>query len=183
MERIVERCLPWRYGEDYVPAFRATRTEGMSISRIGRLPMPNFQRDLHPQSAAEATVMCWVAYQPGFVEALENRPCCPVPGLPILSGHPLATTKNLMPSSGTAALAAEIGIEHPRTNDDIWKVRSEKAPRRDYYPIVSDLLGIFQSPLGIRAVNLYIKKTAKELELSGRSKELYWLEAAYYAEG
>lgn len=182
MERIVERCLPWRYGDNYIPAFRATRTEGMSISRIGRLPMPNFQRDVHPQSAAEAVVMCWVAYQPEFIEALENRPCCPVPGLPILFGHPLADPANLKPSSGTAALAEQIGIKHPATNDDVWRTRGEQGPRRDFYPLVSDLLAIFRTTPGIRAVNLFVKKTAKELELSGRARELYWLEAAYYAE-
>lgn len=182
MERIVERCLPWRFGDDYIPAFRATRTEGMSISCIGRLPMPNFKRDLHPQSAAEAAVMCWVAYQPDFIEALENRPCCPVPGLPILMGHPLANTANLTPSSGTAALAQQIGIKHPQISDDVWKARGEKGPRRDYYPLVSDLLGIFRSTSGIRAVNLFIKKTVKDLELPNRAKELYWLESAYYAE-
>lgn len=119
MERIVGRCFPWRYGDEYVPAFRATRAEGMSISRIGRLPMPNFARDLHPQSAAEATVMCWVAYQTEFVDALENRPCCPVPGLPILAGHPLTSLQALPPSSGTIALAAKLGLRHPRTNDDV----------------------------------------------------------------
>jgi hypothetical protein len=183
MERMVERCLPWSFGDRYVPAFLATRVEGMSISRIGRIPMPNFKRDLHPQSGAEATVMCWVVYQPGFVEALENRPCCPVPGLPILYGHPLATPENLKPSSGTAALAEQMGIAHPRTSDDVWKARGEKGPRRDYYPLISDLLGIFRRPSGIWAANLFIKKTIKDLELSDRHRKLYWLEAAYYAEG
>ena len=125
MERIVERCLPWSYGDNYVPAFRATRPEGMSLSRISRLPMPNYKRDLQPQSGAEAIVMCWVMHQPDFVDALENRPCCPVPGLPILFGHPLATPANLIPSAGTVALADRIGITHPRTSDDVWRVRGE----------------------------------------------------------
>lgn len=182
MECIIERCLPWRYGDEYVPAFRATRAEGMAISRIGRLPMANFRRDLHPQSAAEAAVMCWVMYQPDFLEALENRPCCPVPGLPILSGHPLAISADLKPSSGTAAIAEIIGVKHPKTVDDVWQQRGEDRPRRDYYPLVSDLLAIFHGSFGIRAVNLFVKKTAKEFELLERSKDLFELEASYYAE-
>lgn len=44
------------------------------------------------------------------------------------------------------------------------------------------MLAILRSERGVRAVNLFIKKTVNELELGGRSKDLYWLEATYYAE-
>ena len=75
-------------------------------------------------------------FHPEFVEALEKRPCCPVPGLPVLYGHPLVHSADWKPSSGTVALAEQIGIKYPRASNDVMKDRGENRPRRDYCPLV-----------------------------------------------
>jgi hypothetical protein len=81
MRRIVDRCFPWAYGNDYIPAFLAKRSEAPSKGRIYRMPMPKWNREMQFLSAAEARVAVHVIYQPNFIEGLENRPCSLIPGL------------------------------------------------------------------------------------------------------
>lgn len=184
MRRIVADCFPWRYGNDYVPAILATRSSGPSQGRLHELPMPGWKRSMQFLSAAEMRIAAWVIYQPEYIEALENRPCLPIPGFPILDGHPLLDRQELPGSSGTAEIARRIGIRHPMTtaNRDICK---DPGSRRsiDFFPLISDLLAIFKFGPSIRAVNLFVKKRLADLELGGRHADLYRLESAYYAEG
>jgi len=183
MCRIIDRCLPWSYGDDYVPALLATRNDGASRGRLHQIPAPGWKRSMHFMSAAEARIAAWVAYQPDFVEGLENRPCVPIPGLPVLDGHPLLAGKPLPSSSGTVELAKRLGIRHPTTVNTV-KAHGGTAPvhRVDFYPLTSDLVGIFKSSDGVRAVNLFIKKTAYDLVLDSRHQDLFRIEQAYYAE-
>lgn len=183
MRQIVDRCFPWSYGKDYVPAIKTTRKEGPTKSRLHRAPMAKSARALQPVSAAEMRVGVWVVYQPSFLEALENRPCMLVPGVPILDGYPLLQGKPLPYSSGTVELAKLLGIKHPMTSDDRPLEQRLAGPVRDFYPLVSDLLALLNDAYGVRAVHLFIKKTPGELELTGRAAELFRLEQAYYAEG
>jgi hypothetical protein len=183
MHRIIDRCLPWSYGNDYSAALLATRSEGPSKGRLHRVPLPKWDRDMHFMSAAEARVAVYVIYQPNFLEGLENRPCLTIPGIPILDGHPLARGKTLPYSSGTIEIARSLGFKHPVTSDDRCedRIRNE-GPQRDFFPLITDLLALLKDQSGIRAVNLFIKKSQKDLELSKRGNELYMIERALHVE-
>lgn len=183
MVRIVDRCFPWRYGDEYLPALLATRTEGGSYGRLHRIPAPGLNRELHFMSAAEARIAAWVIYQPNFIEILENRPCMPIPGIAILDGHPLLVGKTLPYSSGTIEVARRLKIKHQVTKDDRPVTERKSCPRPpDAYPMTSDVLGIFGSSASIRAVHLFVKKTEKDLDLQGRDKDNFSVIRAYYAE-
>lgn len=183
MHRIVDRCFPWSYGNEYVPAFLAKRSEAPSKGRIYRVPMPKWQREMQFMSAVEARVAVHVIYQPNFVEGLENRPCSLVPGIAILDGHPLAKDKILPFSSGTVEIANVLGIRHPVTSDDRPNAEIELEGKcRDYFPLVSDLLALLREGNDVRVVNLFIKKRQANLWLSTRKNELFLIERALYAE-
>jgi hypothetical protein len=183
MRRIIDRCFPWSYGNDYIPAFLARRSEAPSMGQISRLPMPKWKREMQFLSAVEARVAVHVLYQPNFVEGLENRPCCPVPGVAVLDGHPLCAGKNLPYSSGTVEIARALGIAHPTTCDDRPCAEIELEGRcRDYFPLTSDLVVILKDGHGIRAVNLFTKKRAKNLILNTRDGELFLIQKTLYAE-
>jgi hypothetical protein len=145
--------------------------------------MPKWERDMHFLSAAEMRVAVWSAYQPNFLEGLENRPCSPIPGIPILDGHPLLNGRMLPYSSGTVEIAKALGIKHPMTcNDRTPADFALEGPHRDYYPFLSDLVVLLREGSGLRAVNLFIKKRKKDLLLTKRKSDLLMVERTLYAE-
>lgn len=183
MRQIVDRCFPWKYGNDYVSALQTTRFEAPSQGRLHRVPTPGFDREMHFISAAEARVAAWLVHQPDFIEGLENRPCMPIPGIPVLDAHPLLRGECLPKSSGTAKLAQELGIKHPMVIDDRSpEEREREGPICDFFPLSSDLLALLKDGSTVRAVNLFVKKNQSSLNLDRRHEELFRLERAYYAE-
>lgn len=182
MRRIIDRCLPWSYGNDYIPALLATRQEGRSKGRLYRVPMPKWDREMHFMSAAAMRVAVHVVYQPDFIEGLENRPCCPVPGLAVLEGHPLLIGQHLPSSSGTVLIADALGVHHPMTTDNRSEEQNSNSPKRDFYPLLMSLLGIFKHGETIRAVNLFIRKSASDLALGVRESQCFNIERRYGAE-
>lgn len=143
---IVDRCFPWRYGDEYVSAIPTNRASSPSRGRLHQIPVPGWHRTMHFLSAAEMRVAVWVIYQPAFIECLENRPCLPIPGFPVLDGHPQLYGKELNPSSGTGELARRLGIRHPMTSiARTKKSNSNLKQEADYFPIISDLLCLLKS--------------------------------------
>lgn len=181
MQRIVERCFPWRYGDDYVSAIQATRPEGPSRGRLHQVPLPGMFRQMHFLSAAEARVAAWVIYQPDFIEGLENRPCMPIPGIAVLDGHPLLQGQTLPNSSGTVELSRRLGIFHPMVDDD-RNITRRNEHAADFFPIVSDLLCLLRDGQTLRGVNLFVKKHRSDLNLDTDKAALFQLNEAYYAE-
>lgn len=184
MRQIVDRCFPWKYGNDYISALQTTRAEGPSQGRLHRIPALGLAREMHFVSAAEARVAAWVAHQPDFLDGLENRPCMPIPDIAVLDGYPLLHGKSLPKSSGTAVLAQALGIRHPMTIDDRSpeQKKTSSAPSPDFFPLISDLLVLLKDGSTVRAVNLFVKKYRSSLNLDRRHEELFRLERAYYAE-
>ena len=183
MRRIIDRCFPWKYGNDYIPALLATRTEGPRKGRLHRIPMPKWSREMHFMSAAQARVAAHIIYQPNFIEGLENRPCSPISGVAILDGHPLVHGQTLPFSSGSVEISRMLGFKHPATCDDRSEQEIERdGPHRDFFPLTSDLLALFADSGTVRAVNLFICKREKDLALRKRKNELFLIERTLYAE-
>jgi hypothetical protein len=180
---IVDRCFPWRYGDEYMSAIPTSRASSPSRGRLHQISVPGWRRTMHFLSAAEMRVAVWVIYQPAFIECLENRPCMPIPGYPVLDGHPQLRGKTLNSSSGTVELARCLGIKHPMACREMHpKSTNDCKQDADYFPIVSDLLCLLKSETSLRAVNLFIKKRLHDFELDPRHSDLFRLERAYYLE-
>jgi len=182
-----------RWGTQYEPAIRATRTEAPSISYAVRLWSERLQRDIHALSRIEVTAVILALFHPALLDLHEQRVLSLLPRPHPLSGHPSAVGLDLPMLEGTIAVAERLDMIDAHSL--IWY---REAPASEAVPVpipfIGDLLLFLVDDQGPYCVNWTVKKTPGDFEHSPiawrrvrapnadvtRQRDRHAIEATYY---
>lgn len=155
LQRMLKRQDPVRFGAEYQPAIRATRSEAPPTSRFRRMYWRRHGRDLHCLAATEADAVLLALYNPATVDVLEQLMLRRWDAPHLLSDHPDCMAADLPPFRGTVAVAERLDCLafHPY----VTKRSPDDELIRIAYPFVGDLLLILRVDGDLRCVNWNIK--------------------------
>lgn len=157
--RIEKRQSTPRWGNEYIPAIKATRDEAPSISRPSVLYWSKIGRDLHFMSLVERRVCVLALYHPALIDLHEQHALERFEAPHPLAEHPRAQHLRLPSLSGTVTITEEMGI--PSKHQVVW-LNDESHPDgslRAAFPYIGDLLLILDDDQGPYCVNWSVKAT------------------------
>lgn len=161
---ILKRQDPPGWGPDYIPGQLATRDEAPPASRPCTFRAAAFGRDLHAMSDPEKHAMLLGMHLGRPIELNEGRMLVREPCAIRLSQHPKAAALPAVRLRGTVQVAEALGAldSHPRVSvSDPSRARGRLTVP---YPLLGDLLWIFEDDQGPYPLNWTVKGRPEDFE-------------------
>lgn len=153
--------------QSYIPWHRVGRSDPSSDGRSHLLIWRERQREL--LSDGEWNGILFSTMLPHLEDVLEQYPLSTAPGEFELAKYDIRFTGKICP--GTVAIAAELGIKHPKINGD---------GRSEHWTMSTDQVLVFKSPLNLPSL-LAVAYKPSVSSLSKRERDLLAIEKSYWA--
>ncbi|MES2884201.1 MAG: hypothetical protein V4709_05320 [Pseudomonadota bacterium] len=194
LQEILHRQLPARFGDDYLPAIRATPAEAPSVSRCTVLRSPKWRREIHVLSHPELKAVLLALYHPQLFDLHEQKILFPYPQPNPLKGFHRTQDRDLQDFKGTVDVCRRLGLE--RRHPTIF-VQDEASSGYVPFPYTGDLL-LFLKPQDPVLINWSIKLMQRDFQRKQRGlftvaapanqlldelDERHRIEELYYSDG
>lgn len=161
---ILKRQDPPGWGPSYIPGQLATRDEAPKASRPCKFRAAAFKRDLHAMGDPEKHAMLLGMHLGRPIELNEGRMLVREPSAIRLSQHPKAAALPAVRLRGTVQVAEALGVLdfHPlvSVSDPCGARKRITVP----YPLLGDLLWIFEDEQGPYFLNWTVKGRPEDFE-------------------
>lgn len=166
LRTILSRQDPPAFGRDYDPSIRAVREEAPDRSRFAKVWSARVEREISTISRPEKWVLYIVLYCPWLFDIQEQRMLPYLQAPHPLAGHSRAAGMKLPNFRGTLAIAEALGALDVHPVLHIASAEDPTVMEAVPFPWIGDFLLFLQDDQGPYCVNLTIKDTEADFDIS-----------------
>lgn len=185
------------WGQDYVPAIRATREEAPSRSRPSQIWSELLQRQVHALSEPEKFACLMALFHPWLFEMQEQRMLHYLPSAHPLDSHVRGAGAIRPILRGTLEISDALGLLKHHAMVPMPATEPGEAAGLMPFPWIGDLLLFLEDGAGPYCVNWTIKNSQEDFEraqqfgrpsrnperANARERARHQIEAVYYLDG